>query len=58
MWICSNVYPLFKLKNMNEMENMELEAVALATIINEAIEQAEQAPSMNLEEALESLREL
>ena len=40
------------------MENMELEAVALATIINETVEQAEQAPSMNLEEALESLREL
>ena len=43
---------------MNEMENMELEAETLATIINEAIEQVEQAPALNLEEALESLREL
>ena len=43
---------------MNEMENMELEAETLATIINEAIEQVEQAPALNLEEAFESLREL
>ena len=43
---------------MNEMENMELEAETLATIINEAIEQVEQAPALNLEEALECLREL
>ena len=43
---------------MNEMENMELEAETLATIINEAIEQVEQAPALNLVEALESLREL
>lgn len=43
---------------MNEMENMNLEAETLATIITEAIEQAEQAPAMNLEEAIESLREL
>ena len=40
------------------MGNMELEAETLAAIINEAIEQVEQAPLMNLEETLESLREL